>query len=103
MTKRFVKIGEAAELLGVSIETLRRWEKSGELVRDRKTKGGTRYYEVGKLLNAENNDYATVCYARVSSNDQKLDLDRQQELLEAYCAAKGWRTQTIRDLGSGMN
>lgn len=37
MTKRFVKIGEAAELLGVSIETMRRWEKSGELVPDRKT------------------------------------------------------------------
>ena len=24
-------------------------------------------------------------------------------MLEAYCAAKGWRTQVIRDLGSGMN
>ena len=57
MTKRFIKIGEAAELLGVSIETIRRWEKTGELIPDRKTKGGTRYYEVGKLLNAENNDY----------------------------------------------
>ncbi len=28
-------------MLGVSIETMRRWEKSGELVPDRKTKGGT--------------------------------------------------------------
>ena len=103
MTKRFIKIGEAAELLGVSIETIRRWEKTGELIPDRKTKGGTRYYEVGKLLNAENNDYPTVCYCRVSSHDQKQDLDRQQELLEAYCAAKGWRSQSIRDFGSGMN
>lgn len=39
----------------------------------------------------------------MSSHDQRLDLDRQQELLEAYCSAKGWRTQVIRDLGSGMN
>ncbi len=45
----------------------------------------------------------TVCYARVSSREQKPDLDRQHEVLEAYCAAKGWRTQVIRDLGSGMN
>jgi predicted site-specific integrase-resolvase len=45
----------------------------------------------------------TVCYARVSSHDQKADLDRQQATLEAYCAAQGWRTQVIRDLGSGMN
>ena len=30
-------------------------------------------------------------------------MDRQHQVLEAYCAAKGWRTQVIRDLGSGMN
>ena len=24
-------------------------------------------------------------------------------MLEAYCAAKGWRTKIIKDLGSGMN
>ena len=103
MKKRFIKIGEAASLLGVSIETMRRWEKTGELVPHRKTQGGTRYYDLNKLQNVENNDYPTVCYARVSSHDQKRDLDRQQELLEAYCAAKGWRSYTIRDLGSGMN
>ncbi len=45
MNKRFIKIGQAAELLGVSIETMRRWEKSGELLPDCKTKGGTRYYD----------------------------------------------------------
>ena len=45
----------------------------------------------------------TVCYARVSSHDQKDDLDRQHAALEAYCATKGWRTQVIRDLSSGMN
>ncbi|MDO8939668.1 MAG: IS607 family transposase, partial [Methylicorpusculum sp.] len=44
-----------------------------------------------------------ICYARVSSHDQKADLDRQHEMLETYCAAKGWRSEVIRDLGSGMN
>ena len=48
-------------------------------------------------------DAPTICYARVSSREQKDDLDRQHEVLETYCAAKGWRTQVIRDLGSGMN
>jgi predicted site-specific integrase-resolvase len=42
-------------------------------------------------------------YARVSSHDQKADLDRQHAMLEAYCAAKGGKTEIIRDLGSGMN
>ncbi len=103
MEKRFVKIGEAAKMLGVSIETMGRWETSGELVPHRKTKGGTRYYDINKLRNEENNEYPTVCYCRVSSHAQKQDLKRQQELLEAYCAAKGWRSMVISDLGSGMN
>jgi putative resolvase len=38
-----------------------------------------------------------------SSRDQKSDLVRQQELLEAFCAAKGWRHEVIADLGSGLN
>ena len=38
----------------------------------------------------------------MSSHDQKADLDRQQATLKAYCAAQGWRTEIIRDLGSGL-
>jgi len=49
MQNRFVKIGEAAELLGTTRETLRRWEKTGELLPARKTKGGTRYSATGNL------------------------------------------------------
>ena len=33
---------------------------------------------------------------------KKNDLVRQQELLEAFCAAKGWRHEIIADLGSGL-
>lgn len=103
MDKRFVKIGSAADMLGVSIQTLRKWELTGELIPARKTKGGTRYYAVSDLLGQQAADMPTICYARVSSHDQKDDLERQHAALEAYCAAKGWRTAVIRDLGSGMN
>lgn len=103
MEKRLVKIGKAAALIGSSVQTLRKWEKTGELLPDRKTASGTRYYNVAKLLNLGNEDAPTLAYARVSSHDQKSDLLRQQELLEAYCAAKGWRCEIIKDLGSGLN
>lgn len=103
MDKRLVKIGEAARLLGTSVNNLRKWEASGELFPARKTKGGTRYYDVCEILNADSSDTPTVCYARVSSRDQKEDLERQQIMLESYCSAKGWRSTSIRDLGSGMN
>jgi len=103
MDKRLVKIGEAASILGTTPATLRKWEETGELLPARKTKGGTRYYDTAELLGLSNEAAPTLCYCRVSSHDQKSDLDRQQEMLEAYCAAKGWRSETIRDLGSGMN
>ena len=103
MEKRLLKIGEAAKLLGVAVSTMRKWEATGELMPARKTAGGTRYYDANQLLNLGDTDTPTVCYARVSSHDQKADLDRQHTMLEAYCAAKGWRSHIIRDLGSGMN
>lgn len=103
MEKRLVKIGEAARLMGTSVDNLRKWEKSGELLPARKTQGGTRYYDAAQLLGLGDSEAATVGYARVSSHDQKADLARQQEMLEAYCAAKGWRSEIIKDLGSGMN
>lgn len=90
-------------MLGVTPQTLRKWETTGELLPERRSKSGTRYYDVNKLAGINNAGQPTVCYARVSSYDQKEDLNRQQELLEAYCAAKGWRCEVIRDLGSGMN
>ena len=103
MEKRLVKIGEASQLLGCSISTLRKWEATGELLPARKTKGGTRYYATSDLLGLGDADAPTVCYARVSSHDQKDDLERQHAMLEAYCAAKGWRSDIIKDIGSGMN
>jgi putative resolvase len=101
---RFIKIGEAARLLGVSIQTLRRWEAQGSLVPDRKTTGKTRYYDVDKLLGLKNIEGdVTIAYARVSNHDQKQDLIRQAKLLSDYCTVHGWSHEVIQDLGSGMN
>lgn len=43
-----IKIGDAAQLLGVSIDTLRRWEKKG-LISPIKTPGGTRLYDLNQI------------------------------------------------------
>ena len=90
-------------MLGTKPDTLRRWERTGELLPTRRTRAGTRYYSVSDLLGTANEAAPTLCHARVSSHTQKDALDRQQTALEAYCAAKGWRAETIRDLGSGLN
>jgi len=101
---RFVKIGEAAKLLGVSIQTLRRWEETGYLLPAKKSSGNTRYYNLNQLNEHEKiEEELTVAYARVSSHDQKEDLKRQSEVLALYCTRHGWNFQVIQDLGSGMN
>lgn len=105
--ERLVSIGEAASALGVSITTLRRWAASGRLAAEH-TAGGHRRYDLAKLkpelFRAEADaQRRTVAYARVSSHDQKDDLERQKQVLELYCARQGWTFEVIADLGSGMN
>jgi predicted site-specific integrase-resolvase len=105
--ERLVGIGEAATALGVSITTLRRWEACGKLWAEH-TAGGHRRYDLAKLkpeLFRAQDDSArrTVAYARVSSHDQKDDLERQKQVLELYCARQGWTFDVVADLGSGMN
>ena len=90
-------------MLGVRPGTLRKWERTGELLPVRKSRAGTRDYAVSDLLGVANEAAPTLCHARVSSPDRKADPERQQAALEGYCAVKGWRTETIRALGSGMN
>lgn len=103
---KYVAIGEAAKAMGVTPITLRRWEASGKLAPER-TPGGTRRYDMTllkpELFLAEPKGRKTVAYARVSSHDQKADLERQKQVLELYCATQGWTFEVISDLGSGMN
>lgn len=44
MQNKLISIGETAKLLGVSIDTLRRWDLSGRLQSTRSTPRGHRYY-----------------------------------------------------------
>ena len=102
---RLIKVGEAANILGVTVQTLRRWESTGELLPDKKTEGGTRYYAIDRLLGrtVKKESTLTYGYARVSSHDQKEHLERQKQALAIFCTTSGWTYEIISDLGSGMN
>lgn len=82
-----MSIGRAAKEIGVSPETLRRWEVAGKIQVER-TPGGHRRYDLAGLRGLtprrlQPQDRLTIAYARVSSHDQKADLDRQVALLLA--------------------
>jgi len=104
---KMITISQAAKELGVSISTLRRWDKSGRLSPE-KTASGHRRYDIG-ILKPESfraiqqEERKTMAYARVSGQDQKVDLERQKQVLALYCAGQGWTYEVISDLGSGMN
>ena len=106
-----VSIGQAAKELGVSQETLRRWEAAGKIEVER-TPNGHRRYDLAKLHGIAprlpipayaGTSRPTVAYARLSSHDQRDDLARQVALLETFCAANGWSYEVIQDFGSGLN
>ena len=104
---KFLSIQDAAKYFGVTPQTLRRWEKKKKILPAHRTEGGQRRYSIAQLrppdFSDKSIDHPTVAYARVSSHDQKEDLQRQVHMLELYCSSKGWLFSVIKDLGSGMN
>jgi len=44
MKSKLLTIGQASKMIGVSIQTLRRWDESGRLLSTRRKKSGHRYY-----------------------------------------------------------
>jgi excisionase family DNA binding protein len=106
----YISVGAAAEILGVSISTLRRWEKEGLLLPAYRTLGGHRRYDSEFLLDLfsiqveeKPSEQLAIAYARVSSSDQKSDLESQKKRLESYCNQRFEASQIISDLGSGLN
>lgn len=97
-----------AELLGVSVKTLQRWDRDGILKANR-TPTDRRYYTYDQYLQfkgiqTENDIRDTVIYARVSTRNQKDDLQNQVEFLKQFCNAKGIIVnQCVEDFGSGLN
>ncbi|HAS8538285.1 TPA: IS607 family transposase [Vibrio vulnificus] len=97
---KYLSIGETAELLGVSVPTVRRWQRSGKLKESHRTIGNHRRFSIESIreLLGISNERKSIGYARVSSHDQKSDLKTQADFLLNYGC-----DDVITDLGSGMN
>jgi putative resolvase len=104
-----ISIGDAAKELGVSVKTVRRWADAGKLRYERTPTGHRRFFisDIKKITPRDISkleERITINYARVSSHDQKEDLTRQIQVLEAFSSANGWQFETISDLaGSGRS
>nr|DAK38267.1 MAG TPA: Serine Recombinase [Caudoviricetes sp.] len=103
-----MSIGKFAKEIGLSVQHLRKLHNDNILVPDVITKGGTRYYSTEQLLEYLNKDnkpqqLPILLYARVSTRNQKDDLEKQVETLKLYAISKGYNFEIITDIGSGIN
>ena len=95
-----MKLSDWAKKQGITYKTAWRWFKEGKLpVPVEQTATGT------ILVKEGGNDHSKVAlYTRVSSADQKNDLDRQLSRLLTYANEMGLSiSNSITEIGSGMN
>ncbi len=101
--ERHYTLKEASKILGVSVKTLQLWDKEGK-IRCIRTPGGRRRIpesEIKRILGLKE-ERKIIGYARVSSNKQKEDLERQIELIKSYAKERGWKIEILKDIGSGL-
>ena len=102
-------IGKFAKKLGITVHTLRVWDKEDRLKPEYVSNGGHRYYseeQLKKLLpnmKIKKENRVNIGYVRVSAKHQKDDLERQYQVMELYLATKGKNFKIISDIGSGIN
>jgi putative resolvase len=97
-----MKLKDYARQQGVSYRTAWRWWKAGKLP-GRQMDTGTILIET-EPARANTPLQRVAIYARVSSAENKGNLESQAERVATYCAARGYQVATlVKEVGSGVN
>lgn len=97
-----------SQMLGVSAQTLRNWDKEGKLKPSYVKSNGYRYYSEDLILSytqerKTKKNLNVIGYARVSSKKQSDDLERQVNNINQYLSSTYDTFDIITDIGSGIN
>ena len=96
-----MKLNDYAKRVGVHYRTAYRWYRAGSLDAYQMPTGTIMVKDPPAAATISN---MVALYARVSSADQKDDLQRQLQRLKDYAAAQGYHvTQIVTELASGLN
>ena len=100
--KKYIKLCDYAKNHSVTYRTAWNRFNAGKIPNSFKNADGQILIEV---LNEKNIDWTKVAiYARVSSNRNRADLDKQAKRLTQYATAKGYQiVEVIKEVGSGVN
>lgn len=97
-----MKLSQYARMQGISYRTALRWWKAGQ-IKGYQAPTGTIIIEDQTPEEAKIVQRVAI-YARVSSREHQLNLERQAERLQDYCAAKGYQIATVvKEIASGVN
>jgi predicted site-specific integrase-resolvase len=96
-----MRLSQYAKQMNVSYKTAFRWWRAGRLDGYQLDTGTIIVRDPQPSTNAPK---GIALYARVSTQGQKADLDRQVERLKTYAASRGYQvTKIVQDIASGMN
>jgi putative resolvase len=95
-----MKLSQYAKQQGISYRTALRWFRDGTI----------QGYQApsGTIIVTERDPVQTVqkvaIYARVSSSEQRENLERQAERLSQYCTVRGYQVaMVVKEIASGVN
>lgn len=93
------KISEVAQEYGVTYRTIWNWVQKGYL--------SSKTMPSGTILIIENENSKiekTAIYCRVSSSENKKNLESQKDRVYNYCLSRGYKIEKIiTEIGSGVN
>ncbi|GHO56644.1 IS607 family transposase [Ktedonobacter robiniae] len=98
-----MKLSDYAKQQGVRYETAWRWFRDGK-IQGRRVGAHTILIDEPIRVSVPSSKPQTVVYTRVSSAENKTNLDSQAERLVAYCAARGYQVgKVVKEISSGVN
>src|SRR5689334_1885583 len=98
-----MKLSDYAKQMGVRYETAWRWFRDGK-IQGRRIGPHTIIITEGQEEPVTAVPRRVAIYARVSSAENKSNLDSQAERLGAYCTARGYQiAKIVKEVGSGVN
>jgi len=106
LSERYLSTREFAKLLGISRVTVIKWIKSGRIVAySVHGKWRIPYSEVERVLGGIQRVRRVAIYARVSSNTQRADLERQVEALKLWVSKNFPNAEyvVVTDIASGLS
>src|SRR5258708_18842953 len=98
-----MKLIDYARLQGISNRTDGRWYKAAKIV-GHKMDTGTILVTEPLLVKASPATAKVAVYARVSSSENRSNLDSQAQRLVTYCTVRGYQvSKVVKEIGSGVN